>query len=1191
MEEPGEIQNVLKQVADKLFGYLRDTIYDPLNASLDIEDLPESFMDVGKALVFLKEMLTEARGFAKELSAGNLKCAIPRPSNELASSLKSLHATLTHLTWQAQQVAKGDYGQRVDFMGEFAVAFNNMTMQLEQQRQINATEKANLLVAVEDSTRARREAEYNHELMRIVNEAAKLLLESGARDYISALRRGMEMIGRFAKLDRVHMWRNIEKDDGKLYFQRVCSWSGIDGLGTAVEYSYQDTVPGWRQILMRDEIISGPVDDLPEQEKRFLSKHLIRSLAVIPIFVANNLWGTVSFDDCRRRRLFSDTEINILRSWGLLIVGAMQRSAIAQNLQVVSNNYKGLIWSVDNNRVITTFKGQYASILLPFAKEMEGNNISLIEDNADYLNIVSNVEKTFSEGPQNWINEVDGRVFHSYTTPLCDDNGAVIGVVGSTDDVSETERLQKALEDANRAKSDFLANMSHEIRTPMNAIIGMAELSLREDIPPVAQEYMLTIKQAGGNLLDIINDILDFSKIESGNIGIVRNEYMPSSLINDVVHIIKSKAHKPGLRFVVNIDNQIPAALEGDVKRIRQVMLNLLGNAVKYTDRGHVSLSVNMTPEGGDAIMLVIEVADSGSGIKQEDMAKLFDKFTRFDQARNRNVEGTGLGLAITKSVVEAMDGEIEVRSAPGQGSVFTVRLPQGIIDHRKLAVVDDVENKKVLIFERREVCRNSIVQTMEGLGVIHKLVATTSEFYNDLVSNAYSFVFVAAVLYERAKQEYGELKTDARIMLVAEFGEAVKEKNISVLTTPIFTLPVADFLNGVSYFDSIGASGSRLSGYVAPGVRILSVDDIKTNLTVLEGLLKPLRVQVTSCSSGLEALEAVMASRFDLIFMDHMMPDMDGVETTRKIRGMEGECACEKGIPIIALSANAVAGVRGEFLENGFDDFLPKPIDIARLNEILFKWIPEELWEKEEPVGDGAGSGQPGAGPGGDGAGAVGDGAGAGGDGAGAGGDGAGPGPQGAIEIKGVNISKGLARAGGSMENYIKTLTVFHKDSTEKVKEISSCLETANIPLFTIYVHALKSAASNIGAEGLAEAAEALESAGREGSIPLVRSGSPKLLADLEELRNNVGEALSGINGHRQGMPVDTELIKAELHKLKGAIDSFDSSLIKAIADSLRLYTHAAGFGAALDGILLCVLSGDDEKAISMIDELVISI
>jgi len=1156
MEEPVEVQTVFKQVADTLFAYMRDMIYDPQNASLDIDGLPESFTDVGKALLYLKEMLKESGDFAKELSAGNLNCPVPRPSNEIASPLKSLHATLTHLTWQAQQVAKGDYGQRIDFMGEFAVAFNNMTMQLEQQRQVNATEKANLIISVEESTRARRAAEYDHELMRIVNEAAKLLLEVDARDYMSALRRGMEMIGRFAKLDRVHMWQDVKKDDGKLYFQQVCSWSCLDTFETVLEYSYQDTVPTWREILLRDEIISGPADDFPEQEKRFLVNHLIQSITVIPIFVANNLWGIVSFDDCHRQRLFSDTEINILRSWGLLVVGAMQRSVIAQNLQVVSNNYKGLIWSVDSNRVITTFKGQYASFLLPFAKEMEGKNISYIRDNADRLNLTSFVEKTFREGQQNWTNEVDGRVFHSYTTPLYDDNGAVIGVVGSTDDVSETVELQKALENANRAKSDFLANMSHEIRTPMNAIIGMAELSLREDIPQVAQEYMLTIKQAGDNLLDIINDILDFSKIESGNIDIVQNEYMPSSLINDVVHIVKTRAHKSRLRFVVNIDNQIPNALEGDVKRIRQIMLNLLSNAVKYTDKGFISLSVSGRQESESTIILIIEVADSGNGIKQEDISKLFDKFARFDKAKNRNVEGTGLGLAITKSVVEAMDGEIEVRSAPGEGSVFTVRLPQGVIDNRKLAVVNDLEKKKVLIFERRDVCKNSIIQTMEGLGVIYKLVSTTSEFYTELVSNAYSFIFVAAVLYERAKHEYGELKTDAKIMLVAEFGEFVRERNISVLTTPIFTLPVADFLNGVSYFDAIDIVRSRLSGHVAPDVKILSVDDIRTNLTVLEGLLKPLEFQVTSCTSGLEALEAVMASRFDLIFMDHMMPDMDGMETTLKIREMAEEYTHAKGIPIVALSANAVAGIREEFLENGFDDFLPKPIDIVRLNEILFKWIPDDMWVKEGADGDGAGLG-----------------------------------PQAAIEIKGVNISTGLTRTGGSMENYIKTLAVFHKDCTEKIKEISFSLETANIPLFTIYVHALKSAASNIGAESLAEAAEALESAGREGNMPLIQSRSPQLLEGLEELRSNIGEALDAVSDHQQDMPADTELIKAELHKLKGAIDSFDSALIKDSADNLRIYTRTADLGVALDNILQCVLIGDDEKAIAMIDELIASL
>ena len=1154
MGEPGEYQGEQKRVADLIFHFMYDLLNSPQGASLDIDDLPEPFVNVGKGLLYLNEVIMEVRTFAKELSTGNLNCTVPRPSNEMASPLKSLHASLSHLTWQAQQVANGHYNVRIDFMGEFSEAFNNMTKQLEEQRLINDREKENLIIAAEESARARREAEYNQELMRIVNEAAKLLLEADARDYSKDVVVGMGMIGKYAQLDRVHMWKNVRKDDGTLSYQRVSYWLSSSAKFTVEmkEFSYQGSLPTWEAILSSDEIICGSVEDFPEPEKSFLSSYHIRSMLVIPIFISDTFWGFVSFDDCHGKRIFTETEVNIFRSWGLLIVGAMQRSAIAQNLQTVSNNYKGLIWSVDRSGTITTFKGQYSKLLLPFTESIEGKNISLLQGRDGNLDIMSYAEKTLSEGPQNWISELRGSVFHSYTAPMYDDYGRVVGVVGSTDDVSETIKLQQALEHANRAKSDFLASMSHEIRTPMNAIIGMAELSLREDIPQTVREYIRSIKNAGANLLDIINDILDFSKIESGSVEIDQDEYSLSSLINDVVHTIKSKALESHLRFVVNIDNNIPRALAGDVKRIRQIMLNLLSNAVKYTDIGFISLAVRGEITGADAIVLEVEVADSGRGIGKHDLEKLFDKFVRFDTARNKDVEGSGLGLAITKNLIEAMGGEVTVRSAPEEGSIFTVRLPQKVKSHAMLAVVGNRGDKNVLIFERREICKTSIIHTMEGLGVSYRLVSTVTEFHSELTSKKYTHVFVAAVLYERAKRDFGELKTDARIMLVAEFGEVVKERNISVLTTPIFSIPVADFLNGGSGLAGDGVEKQEAERQVAPEARILCVDDVDTNLSVLEGLLSLYMVRVISCRSGMEALNAVKDSNFDMIFMDHMMPDMDGIETTRRIRAMSDASPYADRLPIVALSANAIQGAKETFLTNGFDDFLSKPIDTEKLQEMLFKWIPEDKWE-EAKVSGAKKKQETGY----------------------------------CIEIKGVNVNRGIATTGGTIEKYLRTLAIFYVDCLEKSKGIRACLDTADLRLFTIHVHALKSASANIGAEGLSEAARVLEEAGKEENVALVRSKSPHFLADLDALLNSINAVLSKTNEEEQNIAVDMEALKGELCRLKEAIVSFDSRSIRKGTDYVRKYTFVADIGATIDSVLQNLLIGDYDRAVALIDSI----
>ena len=380
-------------------------------------------------------------------------------------------------------------------------------------------------------------------------------------------------------------------------------------------------------------------------------------------------------------------------------------------------------------------------------------------------------------------------------------------------------KTMDSLEATSRYKSEFLARMSHEIRTPMNAILGMSELALREQTLESTREHIFTIKKSGTNLLSIINDILDFAKIESGKLEIIPTDYLFSSLIGDVTNIIKIKMLESRLEFRMDIDNQIPTALFGDEARIRQVVLNILNNAIKYTSVGFVSLTARGVLVDADNLVLTIEVADSGRGIKEEDIAVLFKDFTQFDQEKNKGIEGTGLGLAITQNLVTAMGGNISVRSEYGKGSTFTIALPQGI-SHKE--TFDD--EKTALLFE-------------------------------------------------------------------------------------------------------------------APNVRVLVVDDVMINRTVAKGLLSMYEIQVHLCASGEEAIETVQTEEYDIVFMDHMMPGMDGIETTAAIRNLEGERF--QKLPIVALTANAIAGVEEMFLMHGFNDYLSKPINTRKLNAILVKWIP----------------------------------------------------------------------------------------------------------------------------------------------------------------------------------------------------------------------------------------------------------
>jgi signal transduction histidine kinase/CheY-like chemotaxis protein/HPt (histidine-containing phosphotransfer) domain-containing protein len=602
------------------------------------------------------------------------------------------------------------------------------------------------------------------------------------------------------------------------------------------------------------------------------------------------------------------------------------------------------------------------------------------------------------------------------------------------------EKAQIKARNANETKSKFLANMSHEIRTPMNAIIGMAELALRENMVSTAKEHILTIKQAGTNLLSIINSILDFSKIESGKLEIVPIDYMFSSLVNDVVNIIRMRVTDSGLRFEINIDSNIPNALFGDEIRIRQVLLNILSNAVKYTKKGFISFAVSGETID-DTVFLTINVTDSGIGIKKEDLKKLFDDFVRLDFIANKGVEGTGLGLAITKSLVKAMGGEINVYSEYGKGSTFTVKLPQKI-------------------------------HSYEPLGAIK----TLEEHHND--NNA----------------------------------------------------PVK---------------------FKAPKARVLIVDDINTNLKVAQGLMLPYKMQIDLCLSGAESIEAVSENRYDLVFMDHMMPEMDGVEATKHIRELSNPYC--KNLPIVALTANAVSGTKEMFLSNGFNDFLSKPIDTVKLDAVLSKWLPEKKQEKSKTrkvaIVSETGS---------------------------------------SIKIEGINTKKGISMTGGTPELYIQTLATFHKDGVKKIEEIKKCLETDNYPLYTTYIHALKSASASIGASELSETAKALEVASRKEDLEFVKLHNAQFILALEVLLDNINIVLLANKKEEQKGSVDFEFLRNELSMLKEALKEFDSAVIDKIADDLQKFTRADGIGTYVESILQSILIGEYDETEAMIDSLI---
>ncbi len=693
--------------------------------------------------------------------------------------------------------------------------------------------------------------------------------------------------------------------------------------------------------------------------------------------------------------------------------------------------------------------------------------------------------------------------------------------------------MQEQLETAVQQNADFLSNVSHELRTPVNMVIGISEVALGKTVPPQIREDIESIKLAGKRLSGQINNILDYTEIVENTLAAVNEPYTITSVINDVITMTTLQNSGHELEMVFDMDPKIPSVLVGDAEKISHVLKILLENSLKFTEEGGISLYAGYRRESY-GVNLTFDISDTGIGMTSSQLDQMIDDFYQADSGSRRYVGGLGLGIPIARGLLHAMGGFVHFESKEQQGLQVHIVIPQGVEDDTPSIAIPDASRLCIACYfrperySREEVKRyydNMILHLVEGLGIEGYQAHNFEGLLKLQREHDLTHIFIAQSEYMANPPYYEELSESVQVAVIADKDFGLDEDSkLLVLRKPFFALTIVNLLSGQER-DSNPEENRTVAGrpFTCVGVRALAVDDEEMNLVVAKGVLGSYGMQVDTCLSGKAAVERCMEVSYDIIFLDHMMPGFDGVETLRRIREINN--GAYKELPVIALTANTISGAREMFRNEGFSEFIPKPIERSVLERVLRRALPQSCIQYEGDHGEGenlsvraamerekaSGENRAAQGPsyhenfqgedsvlnalpemhsgmGGD----------------------VEREPAtayGSLVRAGINVGLGLDYCSGEEGFYLEMLQMFCNQEEEKRKEIESYYEEGNWTDYAIKVHALKSTSLTIGAEELSSQAKALEQAGKEENVEYIRENHPRLLQTYREVCQSIAD------------------------------------------------------------------------------------